>query len=383
MRYIDKKYIGIKMLPIEKIINNSWKDELTLKDGEEIYWTDSKDFALQLCNRAFKIDKQRQNRAINQAIWDVYEKYGPVDKETLHRLVPRPKYNITNMALLFEESASNLNLNEDGRGQAPGIKAEVLYCPTDEALRNIQEAEYSCFSAYNTYTLENMLNGLLARHDNEYKYPISSDYQPKLAPTIQDPMKRDAAQYTHCGAETFDANKFREVSTYKNLKPSGGFWASRQGAQRTWEGFCDYEYQSYDTSKKLDFSLKPGAKVFEVHTLEDVAFLLQQYPMPWRSNAEGFHEYPKFGLPCIMIDYDAMSRDYDGIEYFHSEIGNAMGPWDCDSICIFNPDVMEIKERSQSKDRADECLYKECLYEQENDMLFSSWSNFDESPDER
>jgi hypothetical protein len=95
----------------------------------------------------------------------------------------------------------------------------------------------------------------------------------------------------------------------------------------------------------LEFTLKPEAKVFLVRTQEDIAFLLKNYSMPLTSDMLTAGTYIERDMfPCLAIDFEAMSKDYDGIDYSYSNLGNLMGEWDCDSVCIFNPDIMRFHE---------------------------------------
>lgn len=57
-----------------------------------------------------------------------------------------------------------------------------------------------------------------------------------------------------------------------------------------------------------------------------------------------YGSYMEYGLPYLCIDYEAMSKDFDGICYNYTALRNLLGPWDCDSVVIFNPDIMEFRD---------------------------------------
>lgn len=62
-----------------------------------------------------------------------------------------------------------------------------------------------------------------------------------------------------------------------------------------------------------------------------------------------------FPLPFVMLDFEELAKEYDGIEVLMSEEDNldlAIGEglywelygWDCDSLLVFNKDIVEVLE---------------------------------------
>ena len=90
----------------------------------------------------------------------------------------------------------------------------------------------------------------------------------------------------------------------------------------------------------------PNAKVIKVQTLDDIAYLIKNYPAPFTSKMSIYESYVRMGLPYRAIDYGKMSKDFDGIEYSYTKLGNILGQWDCDSVIMFNPDAIDFNYKS-------------------------------------
>lgn len=167
---------------------------------------------------------------------------------------------------------------------------------------------------------------------------LPPDYQPKLV----DP----STVYVHYGSTKFDIDCFTPAYTrMHDLKPEDGFWASPIDAKLSWRDWCLKEgFRNDNPNCRLELSLAPGAKVFKARTLEDLAYLIKEYPAPWTAGMDTYTSYPQRGLPALAIDYEAMAKDYDGLDYSYAELGNVLGCWDCDSVVIFHPEVMQFRE---------------------------------------
>ncbi len=167
---------------------------------------------------------------------------------------------------------------------------------------------------------------------------ISEDYQPKCI----DP----STVYVHYGSTKFDIDCFTPAYTrMHDLKPEAGFWASPIDAQWSWRDWCQRESFCNDNPNcRIEFSLAADAKVFRVRTLEDIAYLIDKYSAPWHAAMDTHTSYLSCGLPALAIDYEAMAKDYDGLDYSYTALGNVLGCWDCDSVVIFNHEVMQFRE---------------------------------------
>ena len=129
------------------------------------------------------------------------------------------------------------------------------------------------------------------------------------------------------------------------LKPGGGFWACPVSSmKRTWKQFCiEEDFQVSSLKKSFIFSLKSCARIFYVHNVSGWQHLINKY---------GNRRYLAPGTNYdAMIDFTKMAHDYDAI-YFHapkvegfsgglySDLFYGAAAVDVESICIFNPDII-------------------------------------------
>lgn len=126
-------------------------------------------------------------------------------------------------------------------------------------------------------------------------------------------------------------------------KPRYGFWASPVDAEFGWKDFCEQERMEYALGDiKFTFKLSENAKIFNVKDLDDIKRL------PFISLDEFVNSN------SVFVDYDKLREDgYDGVELFDPSIGHrfidkyelSFNSWDCESIVIWNPDIIiPIKE---------------------------------------
>ena len=141
-------------------------------------------------------------------------------------------------------------------------------------------------------------------------------------------------KYIHYGSKVFDKNKFEKVSNYF-IKPRGGFWASRIDSEYGWKEWNDdNKFTTCQKENSFEFSLSPGANVVELFTLED----LQNLPIRQKDFLVG---------EFYIIDFEeCVKRGIDAIELM--DIGKGLYyplyGWDCESILILNPDIVEVSE---------------------------------------
>lgn len=118
-----------------------------------------------------------------------------------------------------------------------------------------------------------------------------------------------------------------------STKPTGGFWASSVDAQFGWPNWCLAEkYRECEKENSFIFSLKDDAKVLTINYLEDLENL-PKIESEWK-----FSNW-------IFLDFESISKEYDAIEVVISNdcrLYNALYGWDCDSILILNPNILEI-----------------------------------------
>ena len=141
--------------------------------------------------------------------------------------------------------------------------------------------------------------------------------------------------YIHYGCPEFKREKFVMPSTRKyNNKPKGGLWASDVNAKYGWKNWCEENgWDGCSLNQSFSFHLSNKANVIHINWLSDL------------------HQLPEqdcdLELTCLRtVDYEKLIADgIDAIEFNISNDWNLyMGlyGWDCDSLLVLNPDVIEI-----------------------------------------
>lgn len=141
-------------------------------------------------------------------------------------------------------------------------------------------------------------------------------------------------KYIHYGSTKFEPERFQEVKNEDyRPKPSGGFWGSPVDAGFGWKDWCNREnYEECTEENSFGFTIRDGANVLHVRSVADL------YGLPVIRENGGM----------IFLDFEKMrERGVDAIELHLS--GNpvlywVLYTWDCDSILIMNPDVIEVME---------------------------------------
>lgn len=145
-------------------------------------------------------------------------------------------------------------------------------------------------------------------------------------------------RYIHYGHNSFDRNLFTPISNEEMfVKPYGGLWASPIDAEYGWyEWCCDEHFHTNWLSKNFTFTLSEKAKVIHIRSVADLKELPDQKSPEW------FKRDPIW--KCI--DFEKLLADgVDAVELHLSEDGGLyqeLYGWDCDSILIMNPDVVEV-----------------------------------------
>ena len=128
------------------------------------------------------------------------------------------------------------------------------------------------------------------------------------------------------------------------LKPSG-LWGSPiwdWNNKSAWGSFVEHDYRErIDTLKEhFLFRLKPDAKIYVVNSEKSIRNL------PWRWDVGWDRNY---------VDWAKVEKMYDGVYLIYRPDVYLEAPrevphflhWDCDSICIFNPNAIEQIEESE------------------------------------
>lgn len=154
--------------------------------------------------------------------------------------------------------------------------------------------------------------------------------------------------YIHYGTTNFDPSKGFPIKNEPHwVKPGGGLWASRINASRGWKDWCESEdYNHTDFTKSFQFTVKEGANIAVIKTVEDLMKLPMQDGCDYNEYKVVGHYWIDFEK-CLELGIDAVEICYYGDEYEDSEywpLHYILYGWDCDSIVILNPDVVEPLE---------------------------------------
>ena len=158
--------------------------------------------------------------------------------------------------------------------------------------------------------------------------------------------------YIHWGSEEFIPKKFKKISNTFIAKPKGGLWASPENAEYGWKEFCkDSGFNLNRLQNSFKFKLNGGAKVLDLSSYRD--FL--KIPLDeTKTKASSLEEIPwmptRTGYPldwkALVGKYDAIEINYSDFEYDTENEENSINEypvfWDCDSICIINPEIIEM-----------------------------------------
>lgn len=107
-------------------------------------------------------------------------------------------------------------------------------------------------------------------------------------------------------------------------------------SERGWKEWCEYENE-YDWiyGEPFIFTLKNDAKILKIKTFDDIP------DEKFVNDSKDLHPY---SVPNYYLDYEKLAKEYDGIEInagTDNRLYQAFLGWDCDSICIFNPNIIE------------------------------------------
>lgn len=157
-------------------------------------------------------------------------------------------------------------------------------------------------------------------------------------------------KYIHYGNDHFEPAYFSPIQNVDNwTKPTGGLWASSVDALFGWKDWCECEdYRECDLNKSFTFTLKENANVIYIHSIDDLKDL------PTRNNDNPFTTYLDFekmvenGIDAIEVFtrddlLDFMERHVMFGDNVYDTLLYRLHPWDCDSIIIMNPDIIQLE----------------------------------------
>ncbi len=141
-------------------------------------------------------------------------------------------------------------------------------------------------------------------------------------------------KYIHYGHKSFDRNRFMPIRNERCFtKPRGGLWASPVDAEYGWKKWCDEnEFRECNLDNSFTFTLSPEARVLYIGNIGDLDGLPQVK-----------NEFSYSGW-CQLDFEKLLEMGYDAVEISISADNRlywALYGWDCDSIVILNPNVIE------------------------------------------
>lgn len=179
------------------------------------------------------------------------------------------------------------------------------------------------------------------------------------------------------GTDKFNPRQSKPINT-KSLwskihnKPEGGTWASPVCSKFGWADFCNRDaYRLHTLNKHFLFKLNSTADIYVIDNLEDL------------KNISYFdNEIRKFVINITkLVDlYDGVYVTYNGAinlrhTPFNSQV-NDLSSWDVESICIFNPYIIEpIQEDAFEK--ASYHKYEKPLYEPDDEAYYWDFDDLD------
>ena len=179
------------------------------------------------------------------------------------------------------------------------------------------------------------------------------------------------------GTDEFNKDKFKQpyFNEYDVNKPRGGFWASPIDSKNGWGEWCNNEEFYIDKlDKHVLFKIKKNAKIYVIDTKEDLDKVstmsdeskeklndilndIWKFNPHLDKNNKKTYDYivnsikTKYNhLFKKVLNFDFLYKNYDGVfatnnavtKLRHVNDGEGMYWWDIESICIFNPDAIEI-----------------------------------------
>lgn len=166
------------------------------------------------------------------------------------------------------------------------------------------------------------------------------------------------------GTNEFSKEKFKAPFMRNDInKPQHGFWGSPIDSLNGWGEWCDSEnFHTDRLDKHVLFKIKKGANIYIIDTQkdldyiskdEDIEDMIQSIQRRFNCSYEEAKNaaliYHHKNLKKI-IDFNFLYKYYDGIFVTERAVnklrqvndGDGLYWWDVESICVFNPNVIEI-----------------------------------------
>lgn len=123
-------------------------------------------------------------------------------------------------------------------------------------------------------------------------------------------------------------------------KPSGGLWASPVNSEFGWKDWCNEElfFKHSGLSEGFTWELSDQAKVLVLRNSNDRDLLPERYFLE-NDEWEELIGKKRLNFERLSEDYDALFLTYSGLRDL-SDYYSGFSTWDCESILVFNKEVI-------------------------------------------
>lgn len=131
----------------------------------------------------------------------------------------------------------------------------------------------------------------------------------------------------------FDITKFKDIKNNGGWnKPIGGLWSCKLINNRTpWLDFIKENPELMrDTNTYFDFNIKDNARILKLHTTKDYDNMMAKY------SYEAFFKKN--------IDFEAIAKDFDMIDFKVRNLYFELMGWDLDSVLILNKNIIDYSD---------------------------------------
>ena len=144
--------------------------------------------------------------------------------------------------------------------------------------------------------------------------------------------------WIHYGNDCFNPEKVKENAKKLFSNKPNGLWASPVGRNFwSWKRWCESEdYHTERLEKYFKFRVSSKANLLWIHKLSDA----EKYMI-----AEPY--YPGSKYCSYKLNVEEVMNKFDGMVLIHGNHycelhDNGFYTWDVDSICVWNPDMIEL-----------------------------------------
>lgn len=153
----------------------------------------------------------------------------------------------------------------------------------------------------------------------------------------------ETKEYIHYGDSHFKKELWKPIKNepFRN-KPLGGLWASAVDAKWGWRDWSECEHFNVERlEKSFCFTLSENANVLHVYSKTDLENVPMQISLSKLMVFPDFEEMIKQGYDAVELHLseDKATNEFDSLYW-------SLNGWDCDSILIFNPDIIIEKENN-------------------------------------